>query len=79
MIKKLKDILNTYTDTELEDIDLWVNSDFKIESILVDEYSINLLSEDAEIKINNLVEKEQTEDFSKYDNPKRDNEEVNVG
>lgn len=78
MIKKLKDILNTYTDTELEDIDLWVNSDFKIESILVDEYSINLLSEDAEIKINNLVEKEQTEDFSKYDNPKRDNEEVNV-
>jgi hypothetical protein len=78
MIKKLKDILNTYTDTELEDIDLWVNSDFKVESILVDEYSINLLSEDAEIKINNLVEKEQTEDFSKYDNPKRDNEEVNV-
>lgn len=79
MIKKLKDILNTYTDTELEDIDLWVNSDFKVESILVDEYSINLLSENAEIKINNLVEKEQTEDFSKYDNPKRDNEEVNVG
>ena len=78
MIKKLRDILNTYTDTELEDIDLWVNSDFKVESILVDEYSINLLSEDAEIKINNLVEKEQTEDFSKYDNPKRDNEEVNV-
>lgn len=78
MIKKLKDILNTYTDTELEDIDLWVNSDFKVESILVDGYSINLLSEDAEIKINNLVEKEQTEDFSKYDNPKRDNEEVNV-
>lgn len=79
MIKKLKDILNTYTDTELEDIDLWVNSDFKVESVLVDEYSINLLSEDAEIKINNLVEKEQTEDFSKYDNPKRNNEEVNVG
>ena len=78
MIKKLKDILNTYTNTELEDIDLWVNSDFKVESILVDEYSINLLSEDAEIKINNLVEKEQTEDFSKYDNPKRDIEEVNV-
>lgn len=79
MIKKLKDILNTYTDTELEDLDLWVNSDFKVESILIDGYSINLLSEDAEIKINNLVEKEQTEDFSKYDNPKRDNEEVNVG
>ena len=79
MIKKLKDVLNTYTDTELEDIDLWVNSDFKVESILIDGYSINLLSEDAEIKINNLVEKEQTEDFSKYDNPKRDNEKVNVG
>ena len=78
MIKKLKDILNTYTDTELEDIDLWVNSDFKVDSILVDEYSINLLSEDAEVKINNLVEKEQTEDFSKYDNPKRDDE-VSVG
>lgn len=78
MIKKLKDILNTYTDTELEEMDLWVNSYFKVDSILVEDFCINLLSEDAEITINGRIDKEKTEDFSQYDNPKR-NDEVSVG
>lgn len=76
MIKKLKDILNTYTDTELEDMDLWVNSDVKVDSVLVEDFCINLLSEDAEITINGRIDKEKNEDFSKYDNPKREETEV---
>ena len=60
MIKKLRDILNTYTEEELEDMDLWVNSDFKVEKIFIDEFSVNLLGEDAEIVINGLVDKENT-------------------
>lgn len=76
MIKKLKDILNTYTDTELEDMDLWVNSDFKVDSVLVEDFCINLLSEDAEITIKSKIDKVKNEDFSKYDNPKREETEV---
>lgn len=60
MIKKLRDILNTYTEEELEDMDLWVNSDFKVEKIFIDDFSINLLGEDAEIVINGLLDKENT-------------------
>lgn len=45
MIKKLKDILNTYTDEELKDMELWINSRGKIEEIIIDDYSINLLEE----------------------------------
>lgn len=60
MIKKLRDILNTYTEEELEDMDLWINSDFKVEKIFIDDFSINLLGEDAEIVINGLVDKENT-------------------
>lgn len=52
MIKKLKDILNTYTDEELEKIELWVNLRTEVESIIIDEDSINLISSENEIDIN---------------------------
>lgn len=58
MLNKLKDILNTYSDVELEDIDLWVNSSLKIESIIIEEYNINLISDEARIVINDVVDKE---------------------
>lgn len=79
MIKKLKDILNTYNDDELEDLDIWIDSKTKVDSIWIEEYNINLITDEAKVEINNCLDKEPTEDFSKYDNPKRDNEEVNVG
>lgn len=51
MLTKLKHILNTYTDLELNDMELWVNSDFQISKIVIDEDSINLFQEDSDIII----------------------------
>ena len=51
MLTKLKHILNTYTDLELNDMELWVNSDFQISKIVIDEDSINLFQEDSDITI----------------------------
>lgn len=51
MIKKLKDILNTYTDEELKDMELWVNSNGKVENIIVDDYSINLIENNLRIDL----------------------------
>lgn len=58
MLNKLKDILNTYTDEELKELDLWVDSSYKIEQIIVDEFGINLITNNAEVKVNDFVEKE---------------------
>ena len=39
-------------------MDLWIDSSLKIESIIVEEYSINLISDEADIVINNVIDKE---------------------
>ena len=52
MLQKLKDILNTYTFQELEEIDLWVNSNCRVEQLIIDEYSIDLITEDRKVEIN---------------------------
>lgn len=51
MLTKLKHILNTYTDKELEEMELWVNSDFQIDKMIIDEYSIDLMQENSDIEI----------------------------
>ena len=51
MLKKLKDILNTYNNTELEDMDLWVNSSWQINKIIIDDHSINLVIDDLRIDL----------------------------
>ena len=58
MIKKLKDILNTYTDNELEELDLWIDSRTKVDSIWVEDYNINLITDEAKVEINNKLDKE---------------------
>ena len=58
MLNKLRDILNTYTDEELKELDLWVDSSYKIEQIIVDDYNIVLITNNAEVKVNDFVEKE---------------------
>lgn len=58
MLNKLKDILNTYTDEELKELDLWINSSYKVNQIIVDEYVIDLVTTDAYVKINDFVSKE---------------------
>lgn len=51
MLTKLKHILNAYTDKELEEMELWVNSDFQIDKMIIDEYSIDLIQENSDIEI----------------------------
>lgn len=62
MIKKLKDILNTYSDEELEDMILWINSSDELSNIIIDENSIDLITSDSEIEINNFITKESNND-----------------
>lgn len=58
MIKKLRDILNTYTDEELEELDIWIDSRTKLDSIWVEEYHINLITDEANVNVNNYIDKE---------------------
>lgn len=59
MLNKLKDILNTYTTQQLEDMSLWVNSSDGIYAIIVDDENIDLITSDSEIKINDYISKER--------------------
>lgn len=43
MLAKLKHILNTFADKGLEEMELWVNSTFQVDKILIDEFSIDLI------------------------------------
>ena len=65
MLKKLKDILNTYTDNELEELDLWIDSRTKVDSIWVEDYNINLITDEAKVKINNNLDKESNVEVNK--------------
>lgn len=51
VLKRLKYILNSYTDKELEDIDLWVDNANTIDVIAVDSNSISLITDDNMLKI----------------------------
>lgn len=61
MIKALKWILNSYTDEELEDMELWVDSYVNVTNILINNNSIDLITASAEIKVNDLITKERYE------------------
>ena len=58
MLNKLKDILNTYTDKELKELDLWINSSNIVKQIIVNDYSIDLITNDVDIRINGSISKE---------------------
>lgn len=51
VLKRLKYILNSYTDKELEDIDLWLDNANTIDVIAVDSNSISLITDDSMLKI----------------------------
>lgn len=65
MLKKLKDILNTYTDNELEELDLRIDSRTKVDSIWVEDYNINLITDEAKVEINNSLDKESNVEVNK--------------
>ena len=58
MLKRLKAILNAFTDDELEEMNLWVNSAECAVAMLVDDNDIDLITNSAEIKINGRITKE---------------------
>ena len=47
---KLKHILNGLTDQELKDYDLWIDTENKIDAIVVDGTSITLLTDIENLK-----------------------------
>ena len=51
MLRELKAILNSYTDEELERISLWVNSNDEVKRIIVQGSTLDLITDEAEIKI----------------------------
>lgn len=61
MIKALKWILNSYTDEDLEDMELWVDSYVNVTNILINNGNIDLITASAEIKVNDLITKERYE------------------
>lgn len=56
MLKQLKYLLLSYSDSELEKMDLWVNSSDIIKYILVEDDDVVLITEDTELKINGCME-----------------------
>ena len=58
MIKKLRNILNSYSDEEIENMELWVNAENRVDSFIIEEFSLVLITTDAELKINNVIDKE---------------------
>ena len=68
MLKKLKAILNSYSDEELEQMNLWINSTECAVAMLVDDNDIDLITNSAEIKINGRITKESNKQY-KYTTP----------
>lgn len=64
MLNKLKDILNTYTDEELKELDLWINSSYEVNQIILDEYNIDLITNNVEVKVNEFVSKEADKEWN---------------
>ena len=71
MLKKLKAVLNAYTDEELEKMDLWVNSKECVVSMLVDNLDIDLITNSAEIKINGRITKESNKQYKYTTTPQK--------
>lgn len=52
MLKQLKEVLNSYSDKELEDMELWVNSNDTVNKFVVDDNgSIDLITTEFNYKV----------------------------
>ena len=71
MLKRLKAVLNAYTDDELEKMDLWVNSKECAVAMLVDDNDIDLITNSAEIKINGRITKESNKQYKYTTTPQK--------
>jgi hypothetical protein len=70
MLRQLKYLLNSYTDEELDNTDLWVDSEVMIDQMIIEDYdygrAINLITKNAEVIINGFIDKERTENKNEY-------------
>ena len=51
VLNKLRDILNTYTEEELKEMELWVNSSWEIDKFIIDDHSIDLVTDEMRINL----------------------------
>ena len=56
MLVRLKYILDSFSDNELENMGLWIDSNDTIKSILVEDDDIVLITDDADLRINGMEE-----------------------
>ena len=56
---KLKEILNTYKDKELKEIELWIDNSKSIEVIAIDENAISLITDSKLLKIDEKEKREK--------------------
>ena len=55
-LKHLKNILNTYSDSELEKMGIWVNCCDEVSYFLIDNDNIDFITKNTEIKIGGYIE-----------------------
>lgn len=48
----LKRLLNSMTDKELKEMDLWVDNENGIQAIAIDDNAISIFTKDTELKVN---------------------------
>ena len=52
MLKQLKEVLNSYTDEQLENMEMWVNSNYTVNKFVVDDNeSIDLITSNFIYKV----------------------------
>ena len=52
MLKQLKEVLNSYTDEQLENMEMWVNSNYTVNGFVVDNNeSIDLITSNFIYKV----------------------------
>ena len=54
ILLRLKGLLNSYTDEELRQLDLWVDNETTLQAFTVEDGSITLLTDLSKVKINEM-------------------------
>lgn len=58
MLRQLKYLLNSYNDEKLDKMLLWINSNSEVSNIIVNKEDIDFVTEDFEIKVKIMFDKE---------------------
>ena len=61
MLKILKDTLNNIGIFDLENYELWVDSSYYVKAIIIQDGSINIITNNADVKVNDKLDIEKEE------------------